>query len=679
MKTSYRYLFVTLLVIFVAGASFGQSSSTNKMKRNQLYDSPEICTQKLDSANFLFDSEPEKALKLVEEALLIAIQNNYQIEEGRAYQILGDFNFSLAEYELSLKNYEKAISILIDKPENTAKLGFSSRSSEKSAGENSSMDDLYLIFKKAGKASEMSGNYKKCLEYYFNFLQIAEQKFVQEDIINVKMAISDVYLAQGKFDESRKYYNEVLEVEKARGNKKGEVEANIRLGKLSQKEDDKDDALGYYEKSRDVALEIQDDEAVNESFDNISQILNEKKEIKQQLEVNQEAIQYNIARGNTRALARNTLDAGNIYVEADSNKKAIEHFKKGIILSDEAGDIQTKSQAVKALSEAYEKEGSEAEALEQYKAYIQLEDSINRIFTESIVRSSKKGRLLENAQNKMLVLQKDKELDEKTIELLRREKKLQEEQLRRQRLINWFLSGGILLLIITSLLVYKSNREKRKANQLLILKSLRSQMNPHFIFNALNSVNNYISNNNERAANKYLSDFSKLMRDVLENSSHDFIPLSKEIDILNLYTKLEHSRFQEKFDYKFEVDNNIDQEAFLIPPMLIQPYIENAVWHGLRYKKEKGYLHVFLKQKNDAVEITVEDNGIGRKKSQEFKTENQITLESTGLKNIIDRLKIIRDVYKIKLDVSIEDLDKSTGEGTIVKIILFKSILNPKQ
>lgn len=667
------------MVIFVAGASFGQSSSTNKMKRNQLYDSPEICTQKLDSANFLFDSEPEKALKLVEEALLIAIQNNYQIEEGRAYQILGDFNFSLAEYELSLKNYEKAISILIDKPENTAKLGFSSRSSEKSAGENSSMDDLYLIFKKAGKASEMSGNYKKCLEYYFNFLQIAEQKFVQEDIINVKMAISDVYLAQGKFDESRKYYNEVLEVEKARGNKKGEVEANIRLGKLSQKEDDKDDALGYYEKSRDVALEIQDDEAVNESFDNISQILNEKKEIKQQLEVNQEAIQYNIARGNTRALARNTLDAGNIYVEADSNKKAIEHFKKGIILSDEAGDIQTKSQAVKALSEAYEKEGSEAEALEQYKAYIQLEDSINRIFTESIVRSSKKGRLLENAQNKMLVLQKDKELDEKTIELLRREKKLQEEQLRRQRLINWFLSGGILLLIITSLLVYKSNREKRKANQLLILKSLRSQMNPHFIFNALNSVNNYISNNNERAANKYLSDFSKLMRDVLENSSHDFIPLSKEIDILNLYTKLEHSRFQEKFDYKFEVDNNIDQEAFLIPPMLIQPYIENAVWHGLRYKKEKGYLHVFLKQKNDAVEITVEDNGIGRKKSQEFKTENQITLESTGLKNIIDRLKIIRDVYKIKLDVSIEDLDKSTGEGTIVKIILFKSILNPKQ
>jgi len=123
---------------------------------------------------------------------------------------------------------------------------------------------------------------------------------------------------------------------------------------------------------------------------------------------------------------------------------------------------------------------------------------------------------------------------------------------------------------------------------------LRSQMNPHFIFNALNSVNSFISKNDERSANKYLSDFSKLMRMVMENSQQDFVSLNAEINILELYLGLEHFRFSEKFDFTFDVDSEIDKDAFEIPPMLIQPYIENAVWHGLRYKEQKGKLSIAI-------------------------------------------------------------------------------------
>src|SRR5690606_21508151 len=115
-------------------------------------------------------------------------------------------------------------------------------------------------------------------------------------------------------------------------------------------------------------------------------------------------------------------------------------------------------------------------------------------------------------------------------------------------------------------LMYKYIKEQKLANNLLALKSLRSQMNPHFIFNALNSVNSFIASNDERTANKYLSDFSQLMRAVLENSEEDFIPLKKELELLELYTKLEHFRFKDKFDYNITVDDAINLDEFQIPP-----------------------------------------------------------------------------------------------------------------
>jgi LytS/YehU family sensor histidine kinase len=223
------------------------------------------------------------------------------------------------------------------------------------------------------------------------------------------------------------------------------------------------------------------------------------------------------------------------------------------------------------------------------------------------------------------------------------------------------------IIVLSSYLLYKNIKQKKIANQLLALKSLRSQMNPHFIFNALNSVNSFISANDQRTANKYLADFSKLMRSVLENSQQDFVALSEEIEVLELYLKLEHFRFSNKFDYTFEVaDHMIEQ--YKIPPMLIQPYIENAVWHGLRYIDHKGMLSIKIGANSACIEVEIQDNGIGRKKSQALKTHNQKQNESMGLKNIETRLAIINDIYKTDLKVTIADLDPITGAGTKVNI-----------
>jgi LytS/YehU family sensor histidine kinase len=198
-------------------------------------------------------------------------------------------------------------------------------------------------------------------------------------------------------------------------------------------------------------------------------------------------------------------------------------------------------------------------------------------------------------------------------------------------------------------------------------------MNPHFIFNALNSVNNYIAKNDERSANRYLSEFSTLMRAVLENSEEDFITLAKELELIELYVKLEHSRFPEKFDYSIELDEKIDTEAFQIPPMLLQPYIENAIWHGLRYKEEKGSLKIELFQKGtEVIEIRITDNGIGRNRSRELKTSNQINQNSKGMGNIKKRIAILNAMYKDKVSVSVTDLNEDTT-GTRVILTLRKA------
>ena len=140
-----------------------------------------------------------------------------------------------------------------------------------------------------------------------------------------------------------------------------------------------------------------------------------------------------------------------------------------------------------------------------------------------------------------------------------------------------------------------------------------------------------------------------------------------------MYLKLEHSRFQDKFDYSIQVDDTIDVDEFQIPPMLLQPYIENAVWHGLRYKSEKGELKISVKSlSKDELTITITDNGIGRERSKTLKTAHQKKQNSKGMNNIKKRVAILNEMYKDKVDVSIEDFQTSEDAGTKVIVTLKK-------
>ena len=298
--------------------------------------------------------------------------------------------------------------------------------------------------------------------------------------------------------------------------------------------------------------------------------------------------------------------------------------------------------------------------------YTILEDTIAIKRTTLQLKGHNKG--MENLIQ-LETLRKEKEISQNAIQSLMKEDALKEDVLSASKWAIGFLLGLILIGCGAVLYILKVSKQRRIANQKLALRSLRSQMNPHFIFNALNSVNSFISENDQRSANKFLTNFSKLMRLVMENSEYDFIPLHKELEILELYLKLEHFRFKDQFEYSFTVHKDIDEENFNIPPMLVQPYIENAVWHGLRYKKDSGNLKLDLAKNDQNLIIMIEDNGIGRKRSAELKTHNQKKNKSTALRNIKQRINIINDLNGIHVDVSTYDLNQD-GTGTVVKLII---------
>ena len=204
------------------------------------------------------------------------------------------------------------------------------------------------------------------------------------------------------------------------------------------------------------------------------------------------------------------------------------------------------------------------------------------------------------------------------------------------------------------------------------LKALRSQINPHFIFNCLNSIKLYIIENNTAAAAEYLNKFSKLIRSSLDNSASEKISLSDELSSLQLYIELEAMRFKNKLQYEINVDENIDTDFVEVPPLLIQPYVENAIWHGIMHKEAGGRIDikVTLMPDEPVLVITIKDNGIGREMSAALKNKSITKHKSLGTKVTAERLELLNQHHKNGGSIHIEDIKDNTGKisGTLVTI-----------
>jgi LytS/YehU family sensor histidine kinase len=270
------------------------------------------------------------------------------------------------------------------------------------------------------------------------------------------------------------------------------------------------------------------------------------------------------------------------------------------------------------------------------------------------------------------------EKKQKEIELLKKDTEIKQLEIAKQKdqKIIFSIVAGFLLL--TGIFLF--SRYRLRQNNLRIVlekknleteqKLLRIQMNPHFIFNSLNSVQGYISANNSFLAMTYLAKFAKLMRYILENSRKNMILLEDEINALTLNMELERIRFKENFDFKVVVDEKLDPSALFIPPMLIQPFIENAMKHGLRNKSGNGMLEVNFKPAGKLIYCTVKDNGIGREAAEKLKKEKNPNHKSVGMEVTAERIEVLRQQYKEDISIIISDLTNPDGSaaGTEVKL-----------
>jgi LytS/YehU family sensor histidine kinase len=201
------------------------------------------------------------------------------------------------------------------------------------------------------------------------------------------------------------------------------------------------------------------------------------------------------------------------------------------------------------------------------------------------------------------------------------------------------------------------------------MQTLRSQMNPHFIFNSLNSINSYIIQNKASEASGYLTTFSKLMRNILDNSKHKTINLDKEIKTLDLYMQLEAVRLEHKFTYTLNYPDDLDIETMQIPPLALQPFIENAIWHGIQNKKEAGHINVdFQSGEDENLIITITDDGIGRKASALLK-KNQTAHKSYGIDITTNRLLMLNPNNSVQI-IDLYDTNNNPT-GTQIKLIIY--------
>jgi LytS/YehU family sensor histidine kinase len=261
------------------------------------------------------------------------------------------------------------------------------------------------------------------------------------------------------------------------------------------------------------------------------------------------------------------------------------------------------------------------------------------------------------------------------------------------RLIQYILGAGFLILSLIAGIFYLNFKRKQKENLLLSneiklqetefqgklaeteMTALRAQMNPHFIFNCLNSIKLFTLQNNADAASNYLTKFSKLIRLVLENSRSEKVTLENELNMLQLYMEMEAMRFNNKLQFKINIDDEIDTHFVHIPPLLLQPYIENAIWHGLMHKEVGGKVLLDLTMKNDnMLQVCITDDGIGRKAAAALKSKSATKNKSFGLKMTSERINLINQLYKSDTQVRIEDLVDETGQATGTRVVIEISI-----
>ncbi|MCK0147640.1 tetratricopeptide repeat protein [Arenibacter sp. F26102] len=690
----------TFLLGFLAAICFSQQKQIDSLEQ-LLLKNPQQDTVRLNLLiNLSYDYyafNPDKGLERANEAIELALRLQQTKKLASAYQHKGHNYSSKGQDTMALEMYDKAIDVhkKIDNHTGVARTTF-----------NKGL--IYFGW----------SDYKRSTDAYLKAYSVFEQEkdsFLMAKMLNSiginYMYVSDYPKAIARFLSATRIYDKI-------GTTNGIEYANIQnnIGLVYKRLQKFDKALAYFEKALDLYQKIDNKHQTAQALGNIGNVYDNLGKSEKAINLQQQAYKINKSISNKRGTASNLINMGIAYTSlsqynkaleylnqtkiiyeelgdlvnlgivhsylgesylnlvddrlpiGDRYEKAITHFKKALQLAVQTGSKEDQNVAWENLAKTYFQMGRYKDAFDAKYRANDLQDSI---------RSSEK-------REEIALLEMQYEFDKKeALSQAEHEKEqvLAQTQIERQKFIkkSTILGGSTLMLAtIAGLILYKRRRdiltEKQKAEFDTVvaetqLKALRAQMNPHFIFNSLNSIGDYYSRNDKDSANNYLSQFAKLIRLTLENSEKKEIPLSEDLQLLELYLEVESKRMVNKFTFEIKIDPALDPDNVLVPPLILQPFIENSIWHGISKKQGKGHILIQIKKEDQSIICSVDDDGVGRKASVAI---NEKEGKSMGMKITKSRINIINKQKNSNADIVLIDKADNMGLRVEVKLPLEK-------
>lgn len=543
-------------------------------------------------------------------------------------------------------------------------------------------------YERLAKDFAAKGDYAKAEDYYKRAKKLYEKSKKKLKAAAIDREIAKAQEAQGKVTEAIASYGSASNT--LQGQVHGIINANdaSRLSKkknpqaqavliqqnidLLEKTDNREDKIVARQQMAQIKTDMGDNRgarkelilALRETENNSENSFILKKEIadtyladnqpEKAIELNKDLVAEVQKTNNPKAEVKQLQNLSSNYIEANKQSEGIQTLRQAYDVAINNGQTLEAKNSLELLIEQYKKVKQPQKALEVYA------DFMSKL--EMLVK-----------KDSTLIDEKYFQLQEKKILQLEKERELKDALISKTNTFNYVLIAAIIFVLIFLIFIAKALYSIKKKNKKIALQSLRREMNPHFIFNSLNSINQFIAQNNELEANKYLSSYSKLMRNIMENSNKDFIPLSTEIEQMKEYLDLEYMRFHDKFKYIMDIDSTLDTDTIYIPNMLIQPQLENAIWHGLRYKESRGLLSLTIKAESGHLLAIIQDNGIGLKRSQELKTRHQKEHNSRGLTNTKERINLLNSLYNIGITITVaENKSEDTGVTVILQFPLME-------
>jgi tetratricopeptide (TPR) repeat protein len=555
-----------------------------------------------------------------------------------------------------------------------------------------------------GVAYFYKGDYPTAQEYQKEALAYSQVRNLGASYANALNSLALAYQYQGNYFSAYDSYLKALQHEEKTKNYYGQVKVLANLGILWKKQGNYNYAIDYARRALALTDSLEDARSAKANlYNNMGNVFMEQKKYPEALDHFQKSMALNEELGNKLFVTTCLGNIGLCYLRIGELKKAKEYLERSLQQAISSNDYQAQELTMLNLAETYLAQHQTEKALQLSTRSLELSKKYNskeNIFLnqqtlakiyKAMGREAIAYDFLDKAMNlsdslknadmnkRISQLQNSYELNKKESEitLLEKDAALKMALLKQEQHLRYGLLGLLAALVVISAMVYYNLSSKAALNkkiqqqneELLKAQALRAQMNPHFIFNSLTSIQFLIMKVESAKAYDYLAKFGLLLRKVMDHSEKDLIPLTEEIEIIKLYLDLESLRFEDSFEY--QIDLNIPHpQSIKVPPMIVQPYIENAIQHGLMPKQGDRKLRVAFTQQSGALLCEIEDNGIGRAEAIEISKRKNRVFASKGMKYTSDRLQAMNKVLNGKSYVGVFDLEvEGKSLGTLVKIL----------